>query len=77
MRFVWQIQILVLPILTLVPLWKALPLLYVFHINQILKRHYIALGEVEEKFNNCNDPELLQQSLDAMWPWCAMRRASG
>src|SRR5262249_55090741 len=64
MRLVWQVQLLILPLLALVPLWKAIPLLYSYRINQILKHHYTALGEVEAKINGCTDAAELSRSLD-------------
>jgi uncharacterized protein len=63
MRFVWQIQLLAISLLALVPLWKAVPLLYSFRINQILKHHYVALGEVEAKVNGCADAGELERLL--------------
>jgi TRAP transporter TAXI family solute receptor len=61
MRLIWQVQLLALPLLALVPLWKAVPLLYSFRINQILKHHYVALGEVEAKINTCADAAELER----------------
>ncbi|MFO0844688.1 MAG: hypothetical protein U0797_20210, partial [Gemmataceae bacterium] len=66
MRFVWQMQLLALPLLALVPLWKAVPLLYSFRINQILKHHYLALGEVEAKVNGCADAGVLERLLEQL-----------
>lgn len=66
MRFVWQLQLLALPLLALVPLWKAVPLLYSLRINQILKHHYLALGEVEAKVNGCADVGVLERLLEQL-----------
>src|SRR5260370_30051394 len=50
-RLVSEAKLLVLPLLTLLPFWKFLPMLYAFRINRILKRHYTALREVEGHIN--------------------------
>jgi TRAP transporter TAXI family solute receptor len=63
-RLVWQAQLLVLPLLALlVPFWKTLPMLYSIRVNNILKRHYTALREVESQIDHCNDPVQLRQAL--------------
>jgi TRAP-type uncharacterized transport system substrate-binding protein len=66
MRLVWQAQLLVLPLLTLLPLWRALPWLYTLRINQILKRHYAALRDAEARIEGCTDPEELRRSLEGL-----------
>jgi TRAP transporter TAXI family solute receptor len=65
-RLVWQAQLLLLPLLTLLPLWKAVPLLYSFRVNRILKRHYAALREAERRIERCETPADLRQELDAL-----------
>jgi hypothetical protein len=64
MRLFWQAQLLLLPALALlVPFWKTLPLLYTFRINQILRQHYIALREVEDRIDHCDEPEELRRHI--------------
>lgn len=66
-RLVWQVQLFLLPLLVfLIPFWKTLPLLYTFRINQILKRHYTALREVEDQLDLCEDPEGLAKGLETL-----------
>ena len=66
-RRVWQAQLLLLPLLSLLlPFWKTLPLLYSFRINRILKRHYAALREVEDRINHCEEPAKLRQDLESL-----------
>jgi TRAP transporter TAXI family solute receptor len=65
-RLVWEAQLLLLPLLTLLPLWKAVPLLYSFRVNRILKRHYAALREAERRIERCEAPAELRQQLDTL-----------
>ena len=63
-RLVWQAQLMLLPIVTvLVPLWRMYPAIYSFRINQVLKRKYMALRDAEERINACDDPASLQDAL--------------
>jgi TRAP transporter TAXI family solute receptor len=65
-RLVSQAQLLLLPLLTLLPMWKALPVLYSFRTNRILKRHYTALREVEGQIDRCEDPAELRKLLETL-----------
>jgi hypothetical protein len=66
-RRVWQAQLLLLPLLSLLlPFWRTLPLLYSFRINRILKRHYAALCEMEDRINHCEEPAKLRQYLESL-----------
>ncbi len=66
-RRVWQAQLLLLPLLSLfLPFWKTLPLLYTFRVNRILKRHYAALREVEDRIHHCNDAVELRKCLESL-----------
>jgi TRAP transporter TAXI family solute receptor len=66
-RLVWQLQLLALPLLALlVPFWKTLPLLYSLRINRILKRHYAALREAENRLDHCDDAVELRRCLDTL-----------
>jgi TRAP transporter TAXI family solute receptor len=62
-RWVWQAQLLLLPLLTLLPLWKAVPLLYSFRVNRILRHHYTALREAERRIERCEAPAELRREL--------------
>jgi TRAP transporter TAXI family solute receptor len=66
-RLVWQAQLLLLPIITvLVPLWRLWPAVYAFRINQILRRKYTALRDAESQINVCDDPEKLGTALEKL-----------
>ncbi len=66
-RLVWQAQLLLLPIVTvLVPLWRLYPAIYSYRINRLLKRKYTALREIENQINACDDPATLQKALDRL-----------
>lgn len=63
MRWLWRAQLLILPLLALVPLWRAFPLLYSFRINQIRKHHYVALREIEDRIEGSSNPEQIRQAI--------------
>ncbi|HEY7156349.1 MAG TPA: TAXI family TRAP transporter solute-binding subunit [Gemmataceae bacterium] len=66
-RLVWQMQLLLLPLLSLLlPFWRAVPMLYGVHINRILKRHYTALREAEDRIQRCEDAMELRKHLEAL-----------
>lgn len=66
-RLVWQAQLLLLPIITvLVPLWRLLPALSAYRINRILKRKYSALREAENRIDASNDAPALRAALDRL-----------
>jgi TRAP transporter TAXI family solute receptor len=66
-RLMWQAQLLLLPLLSLLlPFWRAVPMLYAFHINRILKRHYTALREVEDRIHRCQDTMELRKCLETL-----------
>jgi hypothetical protein len=65
-RLVWEAQLLLLPLLALLPLWKAVPLLYALRVNRILKRHYAALREAESRIERCEGPAEMRRQLEAL-----------
>jgi TRAP transporter TAXI family solute receptor len=66
-RLVWQAQLLALPLLSLLlPFWRAVPMLYAFHVNRILKRHYTALREAEDRIHRCQDAVELRKCLETL-----------
>jgi TRAP transporter TAXI family solute receptor len=66
-RLVWQVQLLALPLLALLlPFWKTLPFLYNLRISRILKHHYRALREAEDRIDHCNEPTQLRQCLERL-----------
>jgi uncharacterized protein len=63
-RYFHSAQILLLPLLTLLlPYLRIFPLLYRFRVNRLLRAHYRALRELEEKIEQTTDPEELHQRL--------------
>src|SRR6185295_10232827 len=66
-RVVWQAQLLLLPILTvLVPLWRLVPAVYAFRLNQLLKRKYSALRDAEAQMCAAHDAAALGTALERL-----------
>ena len=55
-RWVFKIQILAIPVLTLwFPFFKLLPLLYLFRVQSLLKLHYAALRDIETRIEQADN----------------------
>lgn len=66
-RLVWQAQIILLPIITvLIPLWRIVPALQAYRLNRVLKRKYTALRDAENRIDACNDAPALRLALDRL-----------
>jgi TRAP transporter TAXI family solute receptor len=62
-RLFCQAQLLVLPLLALLPLWKALPFLVKLRFDRIIDRHYRALADVEKRIDQVAEPVALEKLL--------------
>jgi TRAP-type uncharacterized transport system substrate-binding protein len=67
LRHTWQMQILLLPLITLLlPYFRIFPWIYSFRINRLLRQHYKVLREMEEEIEQTNDPQVLREGLKAL-----------
>lgn len=63
-RLVLQMRILILPLVAVwLPFMKILPMIYNWRVNNLLKRHYAALREVESGITQANNPKDLRERL--------------
>jgi len=90
LRWVFRIQILILPLLALwLPMFKVFPFLYRFRVRRLLIHHYAALRDVETRIESAGrtwsaTPASCRPSTSATcttgggtWPWPRRRRKSG
>jgi TRAP transporter TAXI family solute receptor len=61
-RLIYQVQVLILPILLVwLPFLKILPAIYAFRVNRLLRHHYVALRELENAMEKCDDVAHLRE----------------
>lgn len=66
-RYVLAVQLLVLPVvLVWLPLFRLLPLIYVWRRQRLLRRHYAALCEVEETIETARTSAELSEGIRAL-----------
>jgi TRAP transporter TAXI family solute receptor len=66
-RLLYQARVLLLPVLLLwLPFLKVLPMIYNYRVTNLLKKHYVALREVEDALALANDPERLRSHLKTL-----------
>lgn len=62
--WLFKIQILLLPLLLVwLPFFRLLPLAYRMRINWLLRRHYAALREIDERIDRARSAEELQEQI--------------
>ena len=66
-RWLWRLQILVLPLLAVwYPFFKVVPAIYHYRVNRLLRQHYAALREAERTIARATTAEELKRRLDLL-----------
>jgi TRAP transporter TAXI family solute receptor len=66
-RWLWRLQILVLPLLAVwYPFFKVVPAIYHYRVNRLLRQHYAALREVERNIAQATTAAELERRLDLL-----------
>jgi TRAP transporter TAXI family solute receptor len=66
-RWLWRLQILVLPLLAVwYPFFKVVPAIYHYRVNRLLRQHYAALREAERTIARATTAAELKRRLDLL-----------